>query len=177
MKLIKAITHLKRKFTQPKFFVNDYDQECLNTVIDFYNETETGTKLTFENYYQLVLMIFRYEIINAKLNRLLRHGEESYPDKELSILDIRDEVAKKIVNSDWKTQWALLTIDADIQKLNNYEAKNQKSIFDLTIEDIQNDKEAYLKASLLTEKNKDDMERIIKGITTQIILNESHKNK
>jgi len=161
MKLIKAITHLKRKFTQPKFFVNDYDQECLNTVIDFYNITEKEITLNYRNYNLLVILIFQYELINAKLNK-----------RNVKLSDIRDHIMHIITRGDNERHLVEVLNEANT-------AKTKAKIPDietLSIDDID-DPIKFMNDCFLNQDEESKIIKFIETITAQIVLNESHKNK
>ena len=161
MKLIKAITHLKRKFTQPKFFVNDYDQECLNTVIDLYNTTEKGISLKFENYHLLVVLIFQYELINAKLN-----------NRNVKLTDIRDHVLRVVTRADTKRHLVELMNEAGTAKT---KAK-LPDIETMSVNDIK-DPVKFMNDCFLNQDEQSKITKFIETITAQIVLNESNKNK
>ena len=161
MKLIKAINHLKRKFTQPKFFVNDYDQECLNTVIDLYNTTEKGISLKFENYHLLVVLIFQYELINAKLN-----------NRNVKLTDIRDHVLRVVTRADTKRHLVELMNEANTAKTKN----KLPNIETMSVDDID-DPLKFMNDCFLKQHEESKIIKFMETITSQIVLNESNKNK
>lgn len=176
MKLLQSIQHLRRKLTRKKFYVEDKDTEALNTIINFYNDSEKGFQLNFRNYQLLIVLIFKYEIINARLNQLLDKSNGITPKKSLSVLDIRKNVLELITTYSNEKHIADLILEAGTQKFNNFEVLKGIDVEDMTIEDITNDK-GYLNAMLFSDANEKKLMQIVNDMTNAIIINESAKNR
>mgnify|MGYP006430113427 CR=1 FL=1 len=160
MEPTKALKNLKKKLKNDRFYPTDYDRESLNTLISFYNSTEKSMKLTFTNYRKLVLLLYLYELRNAKIDKV----------KKMTAKDAKDKIEQLII---YKPEDLLINdlIDtAGDRKLFNYQADN-----DVTDESKAVD---YGKASSgLDEFQQKKLIELIDTITTNVITSESNRNK
>lgn len=112
--LKKSIEHLTNKIgTKQSFYVNDFDKNCMQSVIDWYNRSQEKIKFDFKEYYKIVFILIRNEI---ELNRLQSQlGNE----KELPFSQILTNIENKLLSTYGKEQ-TLMILDCYNQKLRNF---------------------------------------------------------
>ena len=165
MKPEKAITNLKNKLKNDRFYVSDYDRESINSIIKFYNQTEEGMMLSYNNYRKLVLLLFLYELKNAKILR--------NENPKLNAKEVQEKIEQLIVYKDEDLLSIDLINEVDVRRLFNFEADNETP----NGPDDENLAE-YLEASqTISEKAKEKLFDMVNQTTTTIIANESYKNK
>ena len=163
MKPEKAIQNLKNKLKRDRLFVSDYDRESINSIIKFYNETETGMMLSYNNYRKLVLLLFLYELKNSKI---LRNEKPKMNAKE-----VQEKIEQLIVYKDEDLLSIDLVNEVDVRRLFNFEAENETPKDDDNLDE-------YLEASQsISAKAKEKLFDMVNQTTTSIIANESYKNK
>src|SRR6056297_3105607 len=134
MKPEKAIQNLKNKLKRDRMFVSDYDRESINSIIKFYNQTEEGMMLSYDNYRKLVLLLFLYELKNAKILR--------NENPKLNAKEVQEKIEQLIVHKDEDLLHVDLIHEADARRLFNFEADN-----DIPVSADDKNIDKYLEAS------------------------------
>ncbi len=146
----KSIVHLRNKIKQGKFYVNDYDKSCIDSIISFYNTVEEKIRIEYKDYYHLFSLIMRYEIT---LNRLR-------DNKNISILEILDKVEAALVNPNHEFEQVNLMLEAQSQKFTNFRNKEDEANMD----------------SIFTDKDENRLRELINKKIDYLILKKSTIN-
>jgi len=173
----KSILNLKNKMSKPKFFVSDYDKDCLKSIIHFYNQTEEGMLLTYNDYYVLVQLIVRYEVINNNLiNQIHEYNDEER--EELSIKDIMNKLTKIFSTHNIKEKEMQLIMSGSMQKHSNYDTNNKEvDISNLTKEQVKELCLTIPESMFLNNKETDKLLKIVRDFTSFLVMKKSSMNK
>jgi len=147
----KSIIHLRDKMAAGKFFVNDYDRKCIDSIIAYHNTTQNEIRIKYKDYYHLFMLIIRYEIVNNRL----AEGET------LSILEILDKIENALVLPDYEFEQVNLMIEAQGQRELNTDNKYGEFRLD----------------SIMTESQKDKLLELIKSKVDFLILKKATINE
>lgn len=127
---IQAIKHLRNKLAKSG---TEYDKECMDSIIAFYNTVEETIRIEYKDYYHLFSLLIRYEIVNNRL-----HSNES-----ISIIDILDKIEGALIFPDYDMEEVNLLLECHTQREINFQ--NKKKEFDpdshLTSEQFEKVKE------------------------------------
>jgi len=168
----KAILNIKSKLSKPKFFVNDYDKDCLLSIIHFYNQVEEGMKLEYNDYYILIMLIVRYEITNNNLINQI-HEINNEPIEKLSIKDILARVDKLVNKASISTQEMEVIMASHLQKRINNDIDKPKGINENT--DSLDDLLKYIDSMYMSENQTKNLIKMIKDFTSFIVMKKSSR--